>query len=514
MARKQRLVAVILSVLMLMTIFGACKREEDMSSNTTGNPTTAAGEITQDTDSVNTGTEGTSTNEESGIITAKDKETPSTNKPKTTTKKPPNTSPTINDKVTIKQGSKRMDQDLSFGGKTFTLTLGAAPDGIMQRRISAFENKFKCKIDPKIIGYDDVLTKVAAKLASGKGYDILSLGGSLFPEAAIKNIYEPLDDAITTADLYNKSKHTLGGFDEELSKSFAWNGKIYALSSRTGMFSPGVTLIYYNKKMLNDVGAQDPYTLYKQGKWDWNALKSIGEAVTDKTNGIYLSNVRFVRSTFVLANDGLYVTGGNKPVQNLSDPKIERALKYVQELCTGNKAVIKTDDGASEPTGFFNGKYAMFMGADYNYNSNFEIGKNVKNSNAFGKNLDNLGIVPAPLGPDNKAKKNPTGWIQGTAAGKGSDKRAAVAWGKFVSYFNDPIKPEYVFSSDTQNIIDDYKFGNLVFPNHGYTDGSNGAANYITQMEFSISTGADVTQSLTSMRDLITNCIKVTLSQQ
>lgn len=509
--KHKKWLSIALTVILVMSL-ASCGKKPMTSSGESSDSSTESSTSSETSES-GTQTSGQSVTETSvnGDGTTKASSQTTT---KATTK--PNGPSVIKNEITIKSGTKKMEEGLSFGGKTFTMACGIAPTNQIKRQIAAFQAKFNCKIVTETLDFAQYSQQVAAKIASGKSYDILQLEGSRFPNLVIANTCLPLEDTITTADWSNPSNMEAGGFSKDLSMAFAWNNHLYGVLGTRGTYAPSCNLIWYNKKILREAGTDDPRTLYDAGKWDFNAMKQIGIDVRKNTSA-YLGGFRMLLGNIVSMNGGWYIkysSDGSKPKSNLSDSRVINAYKYIQTLTTGNNASINVKDDL-DVTQFFQGKMAFWVGAPYHLSANNEIAKNVENSNAFSKSLSNLGVVPLPFGSDNKEKSIGTGWLYGIAAGKGtSDKRVAVAWAKFATMFKDPVKDEYVWSAKDQAMINKLTDGKIIYRNYAFADASNNVNDLLMKMEGDIIRGGDIAQLTTTYNALFQNCIDVSISQQ
>lgn len=435
----------------------------------------------------------------------------------TTTKKKSGDSGAIQKDVQIEKGTKAMDEGLNFGGKTFVM--GINPTDEYKRAVKAFEKKFNCKITYDGVDFDQFIPQISARVASGKQMDISVLHGSKFPAAVIANLYEPLQSGFTTADYYNASNPKAGGIDIDRSNFYMWNNNCYAVCNHDGLNSVSSGFVFYNKKILKAAGCDDPRTIYNKNpaNWTWDKMKEIGKKVTNPDTGVYLGKQNLVLFSMVSANGGSYVVNdGNTPKENMSDSRIFNALKYMQDICSGTGKIIDMDDYSADGESFFSGKHVFYSAAEYNYWTNFNIAEGVLKSNAFGKSLDNLGMVPFPKGPDNASGKSGIGgWLEGWGVVKGSkDIRVCLAWVKFISAFQDPVKPKYQYSAEDQALLDKMSNEKVQYNNLGFADSTDTAYNYLRKMEEAIAYGGDIAQNISDYRKIVSNCIKVTLSQQ
>ena len=298
----------------------------------------------------------------------------------------------------------------------------------------------------------------------------------------------------------------------------AWNNNLYGVATRSGLYSAGVEVIFYNKNMLKTAGCKDPRTLYNEGKWNWDAMYEIGKKVTDADKGIYLGKANLVLYTMVNYNGGEYVVfdKNGAPVENTTDKKIFNALKYLQKMCSGQNKVIDIGDYSINGESFYEGKNAFYLAGTFNYYNNYNIAEGVLSSNEFGKSLDNLGIVPFPIGPDNDTGKPASnGWIEGWATTKGStDKSIVLAWAKFVSTYNDPVKKKHEFKKEDAELISNLKNKIDKFSINGFSDSTKTVHEYVRSLEEAVAKGEDISQNLTTYRKVINKCITTTMKQQ
>lgn len=414
--------------------------------------------------------------------------------------------------IKISDKSTSIEEGLDFKGKTFTIAMESGiADPAGQRLVAAFNKKFNCNLKMEYVtGYT---TSVANRLASGDPFDVCYMGTYRFPTEPIAGLYEPLNDLIYTADLEDKNNLSKGGFSMERSSNFVWNGNIYGVIGSQGWHSASPVVIFYNKKMISEAGAEDPRTLYEQGKWTWDKFKQIGKAVTNASQNIYMANAKIYLRYFVGTNGATYVKWENgKPIEDLTNTKLINAFQLLQSMSTGaNQIIDKSSTWDAGP--FIKGNIATWAGGEYEYYNNNQIAKNVMTSNAFGKSIDNLGIVPYPNGPDNDNNCYPYDDINVFCAGSGtSDKRVAVALAKFASYYKDPVENEYPMNSADQKLINQLLQRTPLIHNYrGFSSSTTRISDLIQKMESAIGLGNDISKTLNDYKSSVSNCIKATM---
>ena len=412
----------------------------------------------------------------------------------------------------FKTGTKKIEDGLNFGGKTFEMACGIPPTNNLKRLIKAFEEQFKCTIKVVNVDYNDYVQQAAAKKATGKSYDILELEQHRMPHMVSANLCNPLEGVTTTADLISKTNAGAGGLSEYLSEIFEWKNHLYGVTGTRGYYGVQPTLVFYNKKLLADSGVKtDPRELYDSNKWTFDALKSIADTL-QKSN-VMLAGRDFFQGSTVAANGGWYVTQGANPQANLTNQKVLNAYKYIRTFTAISKPLIHMEGGTPEELDrLISGKQAFCKSYIYNFNANANISKRVSEAQAFGRNVKNLGIVPFPKGPDNPNYAKSCSWIYGLAAGVGADPRLAVAYAKFSTTYKDTVKEQFELSAEDQKMFDSICNGAIIYYNASFSDGKKTAHEYIMNLEwFAAESASDVAQLTAEANAQIKNCITVAM---
>ena len=412
----------------------------------------------------------------------------------------------------FKTGTKKIEDGLNFGGKTFEMACGIPPTNSLKRLIKAFEEKYKCTIKVVNVDYNDYVQQVAAKKATGKSYDILELEQHRMPHMVSANLCNPLESVTTTADLINKTNAGAGGLSEYLSEIFEWKDHLYGVTGTRGYYGVQPTFVFYNKKLLADSGVKtDPRELYDSNKWTFDALKTIADTL-QKSN-VMLAGRDFFQGSTVAANGGWYITQGANPQANLTNQKVLNAYKYIRTFTAISKPLINMEGGTAEELDrLISGKQAFCKSYMYNFNANANISKRVSEAQSFGRNIKNLGIVPFPKGPDNPSYAKSCTWIYGLAAGVGSDPRLAVAYAKFSTTYKDTVKEQFELSAEDQKMFDNVCNGAIIYHNAAFSDGKKSAHSYILDLEWFIAESAsDVAQLTAEANAQVKNCITVAM---
>ena len=129
--------------------------------------------------------------------------------------------------------------------------------------IAEFEKKTGIDIVCRVTDYGTYIQEVAKMLATNEQLDVMRMKQ---PDLAALKLLQPL--SVTEYDFSDKAwdKYTMG--------LYSVGEKQYGAALRyTPYFLP--TMIFYNKDVITDMGFEDPYELWKQGKWTWSKLREM-----------------------------------------------------------------------------------------------------------------------------------------------------------------------------------------------------------------------------------------------
>ena len=224
--------------------------------------------------------------------------------------------------ITIKEGSAPLEQGLNFGGKTFTYAYyGSSWSNTNAEKHESFETQYNVNLNVSGIPTSEYSAALSSAMAGGNPYDIVFLYSFDYPSQIAANVMAPLNDYITTADLWNRT--TKRGFSSSLMSSMSLNGNIYCVA---GNYLQTPTILWYNKKIFSQAGYdgnQDPLALYKTGRWNWDVLYDMLTDIQDRDRGLYGINSlapyydhQFINS---FDTDFAKLTADGRVVHNLDD---------------------------------------------------------------------------------------------------------------------------------------------------------------------------------------------------
>ena len=129
--------------------------------------------------------------------------------------------------------------------------------------IAAFKEKTGIDVEYRVTAYSTYIQEVAKMLATKEQLDVMRMRN---PELNALKLLQPL--SVTGYDFSDKAwdKYTMG--------LYTIGDKQYGAALRyTPYFLP--LLYFYNKDTIEDMGFEDPYELWKQGKWTWSKMREM-----------------------------------------------------------------------------------------------------------------------------------------------------------------------------------------------------------------------------------------------
>ncbi|NLZ46776.1 MAG: ABC transporter substrate-binding protein [Clostridiales bacterium] len=232
------------------------------------------------------------------------------------------------------------------------------------------------------------------RTTSLKKYDALAeqvLGGTApdmffyeqkmsFPCNVVQGMFQPIDSIVDfDSGLWADVKET--------SEQYAINGKHYVAPVDFGALS----VITYDQNNIDNNGLDDPYQLYLEGKWDWDAMMSIMKewsAAGSAENLNYGINGWF--QPFIFHSTGktliTYDDASKKYSSNLNDADLERAANYLYEIGKNN---LYYPDWVGQASDAFQ-KNVLF----------YAMGSWASTGSHSPKEGDNWVVVPIPKDPN------------------------------------------------------------------------------------------------------------------
>lgn len=284
--------------------------------------------------------------------------------------------------VSADEGDVKGDSDIDISGQTvyWLADYDLNPQNNNDRSValSLFEDVYGAKIEWIQCASEEKLTALAQRLLSGDPVDMIPYEWDAVPNGVSKNQYQPLDPYY---DVLGMDTDLWDGM-EDVIDMFEYNDSHYVIPYTIS----DPLLITYSRKLMEAEGLDDPYELYLDGEWDWDAMMDmmntfVSNAADGTTrygiNGWFgQAIIQSTGHTVISYEDGMFKN-------NIDDPEIEKAELLMQEIATKN---------LYNPTwiGYFPDDQSTLFFAMANWALG---GSNAKNQDA------DLMIVPFPKAP-------------------------------------------------------------------------------------------------------------------
>lgn len=176
------------------------------------------------------------------------------------------------------------------------------------------------------VAYADRYDKLGQMVSSGDSPDMFEFEICYFPLSAYKGMFKSIDGVIDT----NTPEWSATRKDMD---KFMWGGKNYCAITDVNING----MWWYKKSTITEAGFDDPYTLYKEGKWDWNAFLDMADKFQQ------MGENKFAVDGWSVSEDLVATTG--KPLVSIENgilvyngmtAEIERGMALAEKLCSEN----------------------------------------------------------------------------------------------------------------------------------------------------------------------------------
>lgn len=287
-----------------------------------------------------------------------------------------------NVEVTAEEGELSTDVDIS--GKTLKwmgiYDLNPTNDSPERSaELALFEDTYGASIEYIPTTSDKRFDDLATAILGGTSPDIFVYEWLTFPYGISKGQYQPIDSLIDWEDpMWADVKDT--------ADKFIWKGEHYI--APLGYAFNDTQVLMYNQRLVEEEGLEDPYEMYLNGEWDWNAFEDMMKTFVENGNGSdrYGIGGWWANAFVYTAGETMVTYDGEKFTNNLNSGNIERAQAVIEDIFKSN--LIKR--------GWIGGESA-FTSNDLLF---YSMGTWAYNAAANSMPDDTIQIVPFPKNPD------------------------------------------------------------------------------------------------------------------
>ncbi len=272
--------------------------------------------------------------------------------------------------------------------------------------MTLFNNKGGTIVWDQVIDSEKFDKLAGALMAQKNVPDLFKYEWMAFPCQVVKDMYQPVDSIVDfDSDLWKDTKTA--------ADQFVLNGEHYVAPIN---FTVG-TLMMYDYAVIENEGLDDPYELYLNGEWNWDAWTEMMDTFVSNGSG---DDIRYGINgwfqTQIVQQTGktmvTYDKDTNTFTSNITDPDIERAENMLYDI--GKKGLVLTDWTVNAKNALKDGNTLFYC-----------MGTWAMTGNNGPSDGDDWRVVPVPSDP-NTDEKYMTSDMLAYMWVKGSTKNEAV----------------------------------------------------------------------------------------
>ncbi len=188
-----------------------------------------------------------------------------------------------------------------------------------------FKEKYGCEIEWVETTWAARFDELANLILSGNAPDFYPADNEIFPNYAIKGVFQTVDDYVNYEDPLWE------GMRSFVDKYFSLGGKRYIIATDNNFES----VVPYNRRVIDEWGFDDPAELYANDEWTWDVFYEMCLDFTDPDDDRYALD-GWAYSGAIMDSCGTQIVSldleTNKYVSNVDDPRLERAAELLYNL--------------------------------------------------------------------------------------------------------------------------------------------------------------------------------------
>ncbi|MDE6724709.1 MAG: extracellular solute-binding protein [Ruminiclostridium sp.] len=250
-----------------------------------------------------------------------------------------------------------LDKDVDLNGKVlhYIGCYDITTAGDIKPAYVYFKETYGADIQVDIYGDGEIMDKLTTMINGGDSPDLIDQRSNSFPYYIGQNAYMPLDEYMDTSA---PQWAAVSSFIEK----YAINGKHYYYPWACVV---GTRYLIYNRGKFNEIGIDDPKTLYDQGNWTWDTFQKCMTGFVDAVKGdvpdvigLYGSVANcFINST------GVPMVGleNGQLTNNLDNANIDRAQAFLENLKKQGLSSLQYSEYSNVATDPIVNGYAAFQ---------------------------------------------------------------------------------------------------------------------------------------------------------
>ena len=187
------------------------------------------------------------------------------------------TAPSVEPMTALTRDQVMQNMPSNLKGTTITyFTWYDARTAMEGSAIENFEKLTGCTVKNIVGSYDNFATELTALVASDQSPDLVRC-----KENGINSVkaLQPLNNLNFS---FNDT-----AWDHQTMADYTFNGKAYATNLVDTAFYDATVCFYNHNLLVKQCGLEDPYSLWKDGKWTWDAFWDMCEEFVEECDGAY-----------------------------------------------------------------------------------------------------------------------------------------------------------------------------------------------------------------------------------
>lgn len=220
--------------------------------------------------------------------------------------------------------SKRPD----INGQTITwlsyYDLNPANNSDRSVALTLFEDVYGGKIEWVQCTADNKFDMLSNRILGGDPVDMFAYEWDALPNGVYKDQYQPLDD-------YLDLKDPIWDDMQDAIDMYEYNGRHYVVPYAVS----DPLLIIYSRTLCEENGLEDPYELYQDGDWDWDAfMDMMKKFVANGDGSVQRYGIAGWFGQALVQSTGKTIINfdGKEFTNNIYDPDIEAAEHLMMEM--------------------------------------------------------------------------------------------------------------------------------------------------------------------------------------
>lgn len=253
------------------------------------------------------------------------------------------------------------------------------------------EGKYNCKIDYVNLGWDPIIASINTSIAAGNPECDIYLTDLQFgiPAAANGLAQDLKKIAPKNSDMLN---------EQVVLKPLEALGATYFVQEQ-GLPQSGIFL-GYNATMINELGLEDPRSLFNKGQWTWDKFAEYAKAGTRDTDNDGTTDIYGYGGVFTDFINGLVMSNGggiaSSETEGLSSKEVIEAFEFINRLYNVDLSARpwNWDDWNDNLLAWSDAKVMFYTGQAWLNKQEIDAAANEGGSLPF-----DFHVVPYPTGP-------------------------------------------------------------------------------------------------------------------